>query len=92
LLTLDYFELYDDAVAWLESLSTALGPELQQRLGPKDGDSPAYLGNLPVQLAEAVSRPSESGTKTVEQAEVLDTLVGSCRQFLEEKQGQSTLG
>lgn len=83
LLTLDYFELFDDSTALLESIAAALESKLRDHLPAKDGDSPAYLGRLPIHLAKALDQSSGLATE----AEILDTVVNSCRRFLEEKQG-----
>ncbi|KXX75124.1 hypothetical protein MMYC01_208901 [Madurella mycetomatis] len=80
LLTLDYFELFDDSVALLESISAALGSELQDRLGTKASDSPAYLGRLPPFLAEHLDQSS-----SIAREEILDTVVRCCRSVFQAK-------
>lgn len=80
LLTLDYFELFDDSVALLESVSAALGSELQERLGTRASDSPAYLGRLPPFLAEHLDQSS-----SLAREETLDTVVKCCTSVLQRK-------
>ncbi|GAB1318098.1 hypothetical protein MFIFM68171_08308 [Madurella fahalii] len=87
LLTLDYFELFDDSVALLEAVSAAFGPELQDRLGTKDNGSPAYLGRLPRYLAEDLNQsPNLAGE------DILDTVVKCCTKVLQAKQGHPRSG
>jgi hypothetical protein len=81
ILTLDYFKLFDESVALLGAVAAAFGPGMRDRLGPGDGDTPAYLGRLPVLLAQdlASSGPTE-------QTEILHKVAGGCRTFFQREE------
>lgn len=79
LLTLDYFRLFDDSVALLEAVVEAFGPEMQERLGPRDADTPTYLERLPVVLGQDLEGQSDP-------ADILDKVIQRCRTFLQTKQ------
>lgn len=55
LLTLDYFKLFDDALAFLVALNDAYGPSMQARAGHKADDTTYPIGRLPVHLAELLA-------------------------------------
>jgi len=79
LLTLDYFTLFDESVALLEAVVEAFGPEMQERLGPRDADAPTYLERLPVVLGQDLETQPDP-------ANILGTVVQGCRTFLQTKQ------
>jgi hypothetical protein len=80
-LTLDYFKLFDESVALLEAVAAALGPDMQKRLGPGDGETPAYLRRLPVILGQDLA---SSGS--TEQTEILHKVVEGCRTFFQKEE------
>ncbi|KAL2258076.1 hypothetical protein VTK26DRAFT_8748 [Humicola hyalothermophila] len=84
LLTLDYFELYDDSVALLKAVAAALGPEMQARAGLKEGEPPVGLGRLPILLRKEMDKDTDLGEMMVMKA-----LVKVCRVVLRDKGGKS---
>jgi hypothetical protein len=87
LLTLDYFKLFDESVALLETVSAAFGPELQDRLGPRDGEAPASLGRLPILIAQHLDQFPGLPQET----EMLARVVDACGETLRVKEGSLQL-
>ncbi len=74
LLTLDYFRLFDEAVALLGKVADVFGPEMGKRLGPGDGETPVHLARLPVLLGQDLEGHLDPAT-------VLDKVVQGCVAF-----------
>lgn len=87
LLTLDYFELFDQSVKLLEAVVTEFGPEMDSRLGSRDEGSHAHLERLTVLLAEDLEGSSGSAEK-----EMMDTVVRGCRGFFRTKEAAQSPG
>ncbi|KAK4033658.1 hypothetical protein C8A01DRAFT_49810 [Parachaetomium inaequale] len=75
LLTLDYFKLFDDSVAFLEALTVAFGPDMESRLREHDSEPPTHLQLLPLVLCHDL----EDSQSPAEEAEIINTVVEGCR-------------
>ncbi|KAK4206493.1 hypothetical protein QBC37DRAFT_458867 [Rhypophila decipiens] len=80
LFKLDYFKLYDEAVAFLRAVvyHDAFGHELKERVGYSkfDDKTTGQLGKVPVHLVKNLDEEKESGT-------VVDTLINVFKDSLE---------
>ena len=74
LLTLDYFRLFDESAALLGAVADAFGPDMRDRLGPGDGETPVHLGRLPVLLGQDLEGHSDP-------ASVVGKVVEGCMAF-----------
>ncbi|KAK0729473.1 hypothetical protein B0H67DRAFT_595911 [Lasiosphaeris hirsuta] len=77
LLTFDYFQLFDDSLAFLAALNDAYGAGMQARVGHKVDDKTYPIGQLPVHLAEVLAEADGSPAR----ASLLDVLVRVCGEF-----------
>ncbi|KAK4152317.1 hypothetical protein C8A00DRAFT_35011 [Chaetomidium leptoderma] len=84
LLTLDFFKLFDESVALLKAVVAECGPEMESRLGPRDGDLPTWLERLPNVLSEDLETPPK-------QTEMLETVVKGYREFFRSKEAAPPL-
>lgn len=78
LLTLNYFQLFDESVALLQAMNAAFRPDLQKRVEAEDADRPARLSLLPTFLAEDLG--AAAGTER--EQEILRTILDVMRAHL----------
>ncbi|KAK0649185.1 hypothetical protein B0T16DRAFT_325706 [Cercophora newfieldiana] len=83
ILTLNYFELFDESVALLQAMNTAFGPDLQKRVEVEDVDRPARLGSLPTFLSQDL----EEAVGTEREREIIRTVVDIVRAHLSDRAG-----
>ncbi|KAH6847847.1 hypothetical protein B0I37DRAFT_152365 [Chaetomium sp. MPI-CAGE-AT-0009] len=79
LLTLDYFKLFDESAALLEAVATGFGPDMENRLGPHDGESPTNFERLPILLGQDLKDSQGSERET----DITHIVVATCREVLQ---------
>jgi len=75
LLTLDYFQLFDESAVLLKGIYDSFGPDLQARIGFEDLERPARLGLLPVYLGEDLEKASGTGKEQEIIGVIVDVLM-----------------
>ncbi|KAK4445866.1 hypothetical protein QBC34DRAFT_470801 [Podospora aff. communis PSN243] len=71
ILTLNYFQLYDESVSLLAAIAEAFGPDLEKRASVECAGKPGYLGMIPKLLADDV----KGATGTTREHEIVQTIV-----------------
>ncbi|KAH6623055.1 hypothetical protein F5144DRAFT_351296 [Chaetomium tenue] len=79
LLTLDYFKLFDESTALLGAVVGGFGPEMENRLGPHNDESPTRFERLPILLSQDLQDSQGSEQET----DLINTVVGTCRRVLQ---------